>query len=129
MSCEGCRSKERQLVFLFTGIHHLTPDLAFRMVKEEEDGQRRKDDSKQTHAVIDRIEDGGMAVLLVGEDGRTQVDVPVSLLPGGASGGDHLLLTIAIDSSSRTRARARIKGLQEELKQQSGAEDKKDFKL
>jgi hypothetical protein len=70
-----------------------------------------------------------MAVLMIGEGGKVQVDVPASLLPKGASAGDHLRLTISIDSSSRAKAEERVKELQEELKQQSGTEEQKDFKL
>ncbi|HEY0320877.1 MAG TPA: DUF3006 domain-containing protein [Pyrinomonadaceae bacterium] len=98
------------------------------MVKDDE-RQERKGNSKQTHAVIDRIEDGGVAALLVGEDEKTQMDIPVSLLPRGASDGDHLRITITVDRSSRDSAEDRIKKLQDQLKGQSGTEDKKDFKL
>jgi hypothetical protein len=98
------------------------------MAKDEKP-RERKTASKQTHAVVDRIEDGDIAVLMVGEDGKTQVDVPVSLLPKGASEGDRLRITIMIDKDSRNKAEERITQLQEELRQRSGTEDKKDFKL
>lgn len=81
------------------------------------------------HAVIDRIEDGGMAVLLVGDDEKTQIDVPVSLLPEGASDGDHLRISITRESASRATAAERIKKLQEQLSQESGKQEQKDFKL
>lgn len=98
------------------------------MVKEEGQ-QERKKASRQTDAVIDRIEDNSMAVLLMGADGKTQVDVPVSLLPKGAGAGDHLRISITLDHSSRAATEDRIMKLQDELKQQSGTQDKKDFKL
>jgi hypothetical protein len=98
------------------------------MVKEGERQERRKR-ARELRAVIDRIEDGGVAVLLVGEGGKTQVDIPASLLPDGASDGDHLSITIAVDHSSRAASEERVKKLQEQLKQQSGTEDTKDFKL
>jgi hypothetical protein len=98
------------------------------MAKEDE-RQELKGASRQTDAVIDRIEDGGVAVLLVGEGGKTQVDIPVSLLPKGASDGDHLRVTITIDRRSRAATEQRIAKLKDQLKQQSGTEDKKDFKL
>jgi len=95
----------------------------------ESDNQKRTLQSKQIHAVIDRIEDGGMAVLLVGDDEGKQIDIPVSLLPRGASDGDHLKITISIDKESRDAATSRVKNLQEKLMQKSGAQDEKDFKL
>lgn len=85
--------------------------------------------SKQIHAAIDRIEDGGVAVVLVGDDEKTQLDIPRALLPDGASEGDHLRITISIDRQSRDAAAARVKSLQEKLAQKSGAEEQKDFKL
>jgi hypothetical protein len=94
------------------------------MAKDE-----RKEEARESRAVIDRIEDGGTAVILVGDDGKTQVDIPVSLLPEGAKDGDHLRIHISLDRASRSSADERIKKLQDELKAQSGTEDKKDFKL
>ncbi|MBV9957760.1 MAG: DUF3006 domain-containing protein [Acidobacteria bacterium] len=67
------------------------------------------------HGVIDRIEDNDMAVILVGDDEETQIDLPVALLPEGATDGDHLRLTITIDAASRAGAEDRIRQLQEEL--------------
>lgn len=99
------------------------------MAKEDGHQEERKKDSRKTHAVIDRIEDDGVAVLLTGADSKTQVDVPVGLLPKGAGAGDHLVISVTLDRSSRAVAEDRIKKLQDELKQQSGAQDKKDFKL
>ena len=69
-----------------------------------------------------------MAVLLF-DDGKTQVDIPVSLLPDGATDGDHLSITISIDKGSRTAAGGRVQRLQEKLTQKSSAQDQKDFKL
>lgn len=111
-------------------IHHcgLLPSALFVMVKEDE-RKERAEASKQARAVIDRIEDNGMAVLLIGEDGKTQVDIPVQLLPEGAKDGDHLRINMTIDSHSRAASEERIKKLQDQLRQQSGAEGKKDFKL
>jgi hypothetical protein len=85
--------------------------------------------SRQLHAAIDRIEDNEMAVLLFGDDEKTQVDVPLSLLPEGASDGDHLRITISIDKESRDAAASRVKKLQDKLAQAGGAQDQKDFKL
>ena len=67
------------------------------------------------HAVIDRIEDNEMAVVLVGDDEQTQIDLPVSLLPDGAGDGDHLRITITLDENSRESMQDKIRKLQEEL--------------
>jgi hypothetical protein len=71
--------------------------------------------TKRTRAVVDRIEDGGTAVIFVGEDESLAVDLPASLLPGGAAGGSHLLITVKLDEDSRASAEDRIRALQERL--------------
>lgn len=96
---------------------------------QDNKGRKRNAQSKQIHAAIDRMEDNDMAVLLVGDDEKTQLDVPRSLLPEGAKDGDHLRITLTLDRSSRDAAQERIRRLQGELIQQSGTQDKKDFKL
>lgn len=85
--------------------------------------------SSQLRAVIDQIEDGGMAVLYLGDDKKVKIDLPASLLPTGASDGDHLRISISIDKQSRAISADRIKKLQDQLTQQSGTQDQKDFKL
>ena len=84
--------------------------------------------SKRTRAVVDRIEDGGTAVLLVGEDEDTKVELPASLLPEGAESGSHLSVTVALDEASRAEAEERVKALQEKLEKRGG-EGQKSFKL
>ena len=91
--------------------------------------ERKREASKRTRGVIDRIEDDGTAVVLVGEDEGKSVDVPASLLPEGAEGGDHLSITVALDKESRAAAEDRVKALQEKLEKRGGAQDKKNFKL
>jgi hypothetical protein len=93
------------------------------------DEQQKRAASRQFRAEIDRIEDGEVAVLMVGDDGKTQVDVPVSLLPEGAADGDHLRITITLDKESRDAAAGRVKRLQDKLAGKGGAEGEKDFKL
>jgi hypothetical protein len=95
----------------------------------ERKDQSRGAASRQIRAEIDRIEDGKMAVLVIGDDGKTQLDVPLALLPEGASDGDHLRITISIDGESRAASSSRVKKLQDKLAQASGAENQKDFKL
>jgi len=88
-----------------------------------------KGKSKRTRAVVDRIEDNGVAVLLVGEE-EHKVELPASLLPEGAEGGSHLSVNITLDEASRKEAEARVKALQEKLeKRGSGGEGQKSFKL
>ena len=91
--------------------------------------QKKRAASRQFHAAIDRIEDNEMAVLLAGFDEQTQIDVPLALLPDGASDGDHLTITISIDEESHAATMRRVKKLQDKLARQSGAPDQKDFKL
>lgn len=93
------------------------------------DDQSKRAASKQIRAEIDRIEDGKVAVLMVGDDGETQLDVPISLLPEGVADGDHLRITITLDKESRDAASSRVKQLQDKLAQKGGAQDEKDFKL
>lgn len=85
--------------------------------------------SKKFRAVIDRIEDNDLAVLQVGDDGKTSLDVPVALLPEGASDGDYLQITIALDKDARRAAEERVSALQERLAKRSDTKGKKDFKL
>jgi hypothetical protein len=95
----------------------------------DSDDQKKRAASKQFHAAIDRIEDNKMAVLLIGDDEKMQIDVPLALLPDGASDGDHLTITISIDEESRAATMSRVKKLQDKLAQTGGAQDQKDFKL
>jgi hypothetical protein len=95
----------------------------------ERDEQTKRGASRQIRAAIDRIEDNEMAVLSVGDDGKTQLDIPVALLPDGASDGDHLKITISLDKESKDEAASRIRKLQDKLAQAGGAEEQKDFKL
>lgn len=91
-----------------------------------------QDDAKKgraIRAVVDRIEDGGMAVLLIG-DGQNTIDVPVSLLPAGTTDGDHLRINFSLDKDARGAAADRVKKMQDQLAGRSGAAaDQKDFKV
>lgn len=89
--------------------------------------EKKGDKSKRTRAVIDRIEDGGTAVLLVGED-EHKVELPAALLPEGAESGSHLSVNISLDEASRKEAEDRVKALQEKLEKRGG-EGQKSFKL
>ena len=85
--------------------------------------------SRTTGAVIDRLEEQRMAVLLAGEDEEHSIDLPVALLPDGATDGDHLRITITLDRPSRDSAEERVRQMQERLAKRSGAEGEKNFKL
>ena len=85
--------------------------------------------SKRTRGVVDRIEDGGTAVVLVGEDEAEQVELPASLLPEGTEGGDHLNITVSLDRDSRNAAEDRVKSLQEKLERRGDGGGQKNFKL
>ncbi|MCA1636487.1 MAG: DUF3006 domain-containing protein [Acidobacteria bacterium] len=91
--------------------------------------ERKRGASKRTRGVIDRIEDNGTAVVLVGEDESVSIDLPASLLPEGAADGDHLSISVALDKQSRKSAEERVKAVQEKLEKRGGAAEKKDFKL
>ena len=84
---------------------------------------------RKIDAVIDRIEDGGMAVLAFGDADNATVDFPVALLPEGASDGDHLRITITLDHASRAAVKASVKATQERLEKRSGTQGQTDFKL
>ena len=84
--------------------------------------------SKRARAVVDRVEDGGVAVLLVGDE-EVKVELPASLLPEGVGGGSHLLVSVSLDEDSRRAAEERVRALQERLEKRAGGEGRKDFKL
>lgn len=90
--------------------------------------EKKASDPKRTRAVVDRIEDGRTAVLLVGED-ELKVELPTALLPEGADAGSHLLINISLDEASRKASEDRVKALQEKLEKRSGVEGQKSFKL
>jgi hypothetical protein len=101
--------------------------------------------SVEVHAVVDRIEDGDIAVLTLDDETESQLDLPRGALPKDAnSGGDHLLLKFDVDRESgertlksikaapqaRDEASERIKKMQERLARMGGAsKGKKNFKL
>jgi hypothetical protein len=91
---------------------------------------RKKDAPSATiHAVIDRIEDNAMAVILLRPDEREQIELPVAFLPAGASDGDHLRITITLDEDSRAAAEDETRNLQDKLEKRGGTKGQKNFKL
>ncbi|HEV2881866.1 MAG TPA: DUF3006 domain-containing protein [Pyrinomonadaceae bacterium] len=114
------------------------------MTERKENPREKPSSGEEVRAVVDRIEDGDIAVLSLEDEARSQLDVPREQLPQGAnSDGDHLLLKFDVDAESgkrtlksveaaphaRASAEDRIKKMQERLARMSGAPDKKDFKL
>jgi Protein of unknown function (DUF3006) len=109
------------------------------MAKDANEGSQ----AVEVRAVVDRIEDGDTAVLSLDDGRRSQLDLPLAQLPDGTSDGDHLRLTYALDPKTKQRtlkkvtrdkrareaAADRVRRLQEQLEQSSGAQGKKDFKL
>ncbi|HYO91942.1 MAG TPA: DUF3006 domain-containing protein [Pyrinomonadaceae bacterium] len=93
------------------------------------DDKKRRAKAQSIQAVIDRIEDGDVAVLMVDDDEKTQIDFPLRLLPEGASDGDYLRINITRERGLRSAAEDRIKKLQERLTEAGGAKEQKDFKL
>jgi hypothetical protein len=89
----------------------------------------RKKDSAAIHGVIDRIEDNERAVILLGDEEREQIELPLAFLPAGASDGDHLRISLTLDEESRAAAEDEIRKLQDELANRSGARGQKNFKL
>jgi len=95
----------------------------------------------EVRAVVDRIEDGDIAVLSLEDEAKSQLDVPRERLPERAnSDGDHLLLRFEVDAESGERTLKSVKAapasrasaedrIKQRLTRMSGAADKKDFKL
>lgn len=108
--------------------------------RADEKSGGRDERPREIPAVVDRVEDGGVAVLSLGDGDRT-LDLPLSRLPEGTADGDHLRLTFdgepseqtfmrgVKDRQSRADAGERVRKLQERLGQRGGAQGKKDFKL
>lgn len=95
------------------------------MADEEKQGG-----SKRSRGVIDRVEDGGTAVVMFGEDESLKVELPAALLPAGASDGDHLTLTVKLDAESRKATEESVRELQERLEKRGGDRgEQKNFKL
>jgi hypothetical protein len=69
-------------------------------------------------AVIDRIENE-IAVLLIGEEEKTRVNFPISLLPEGCRESDVLNISIERDTTATQQAKERTSSLMEKLKKKN----------
>lgn len=100
--------------------------------------------TKKIPAVVDRVEDGDVAVVMLEDDTRAQLDLHVSHLPEEArADGDHLLLTFKIEADGQTRtlkkieaapqrraaAEDRVRRMQDRLEKLSDKAGQKDFKV
>jgi hypothetical protein len=85
--------------------------------------------SASIHAVIDRIEDNDIAVILIGDDERERIELHKKFLPAGASDGAHLRIAITLNERSRAAAQDKVRKLQDELESRSGTKAQKNFKL
>lgn len=85
--------------------------------------------SKRTHGVVDRVEDGGTAIVHIGDDESVKIELPASLLPAGAGEGSHLVIAVTLDEASRKAVEDSVKALQEKLEKRGGGDEKKSFKL
>jgi hypothetical protein len=69
-------------------------------------------------AIIDRIE-GQIAVLLLGDLGESNLNLPLSQLPDGCKEGDILNVSFELDPSATGQARERTSSLMDKLKKKS----------
>ena len=74
---------------------------------------RRRNDTMQVQAVIDRFE-GNKAVLLVGDD-ESQVVWPKNILPSEVQEGDILNINFKIDSEATTAAKTEAERLLKQI--------------
>jgi hypothetical protein len=91
--------------------------------------EANKESAVTIHAVVDRIEDGDWAVLLLGDDERGRADFPLALLPSGTREGTHLRIRIEFDEESQRRAEEETRQLLERLQQKSRSKGRREFKL
>lgn len=65
-------------------------------------------------AFVDRIENG-VAVLLIGEDEKQKLELPISCLPTGVREGNVLTITLTIEQKATQEGRVRVNKLIDEL--------------
>ena len=67
---------------------------------------------------LDRIEEG-IAVLLVRDEEKVKINIPLTLLPSGSKEGDILDITIDRDMQETEAAKERVSTLLEKLKKKN----------
>lgn len=70
--------------------------------------------ARTTRLFLERYE-GGLAVLLLGEQGEIVMHLPRRLLPPNAPEGTVLTLTLAVDADATAAARREVEALMGEL--------------
>ena len=70
---------------------------------------------KSVNMVVDRIEDD-RAALVLSDDEKVKLTVPVKVLPDGVKGGDHLQVTFKIDRERTEEVASQVEDLLEKLK-------------
>ncbi len=70
---------------------------------------------KSLAMIVDRIEDD-LAVLVLSDDEKVKLNLPVARLPKGVKSGDHLKVTFEIDRESTEKVAAEVEDLLDKLK-------------
>ena len=70
---------------------------------------------KSVGMIVDRIEDD-RAALVLSDDEKVKLSLPVKFLPDGVKGGDHLEVTFKIDRERTQEVAAEVEDLLEKLK-------------
>jgi hypothetical protein len=65
--------------------------------------------------VVDRIEDD-RAALVLSDDEKEKLSLPIKVLPNGVKSGDHLEVTFKIDRKRTEEVAAEVEDLLEKLK-------------
>ena len=71
--------------------------------------------NKTIAMIVDRIEDD-FAVLVLSDDEKVKLNLPVARLPKGVKSGDHLKVTFEIDRKSTEETATEIENLLDKLK-------------
>ena len=70
---------------------------------------------KSISMVVDRIEDD-RAALVLSDDEKVKLSLPIKVLPDGVKSGDHLEVTFKIDRKRTEEVAAEVEDLLEKLK-------------
>jgi hypothetical protein len=70
---------------------------------------------KSVSMVVDRIEDD-RAALVLSDDEKVKLSLPIKVLPDGVKSGDHLVVTFKIDRKRTEEVAAEVEDLLEKLK-------------
>jgi hypothetical protein len=73
---------------------------------------------KTVGMIVDRIEDD-LAVLVLSDDEKVKLNMPVDRLPKGVKGGDHLKVTFEIDQKATEEVATQVEDLLDKLKRKN----------